>query len=193
VSDPTPVVGPADALEMLRRALKSQYHAALAMLRQAIEQCPEAVWASGDRVNPVWRIAYHTLYFTHLYLQPGEDSFRPWPSHQTWIQYMDDDPGTQDLDDFLELPQRPPRTGVPYTKTQLLEYWSVCDGMVDGGVDALDLLDPRSGFSWHVPPRSKAEQQIASIRHIQLHEAQIADRLSAEGGPRVEWVGGVGR
>ena len=52
--------------EALRSALKSQYHAALAMLREAIEKCPDELWASDEYTNRFWRIAYHTLYFTHL-------------------------------------------------------------------------------------------------------------------------------
>jgi lambda repressor-like predicted transcriptional regulator len=58
--------------ETLRAILKSQYHAALAMLKEALERCPEEVWFSQAHVNRFWQIAYHTLYFTHLYLQPNE-------------------------------------------------------------------------------------------------------------------------
>ena len=32
----------------VRAALKTQYHAALAMLRQAIELCPDAIWRSDE-------------------------------------------------------------------------------------------------------------------------------------------------
>jgi hypothetical protein len=59
--------------------------------------------------------------------------------------------------------------------------------MVDDCVDALDLLDPYSGFSWHQPRRSKMEQQIVNIRHLQLHATQLSDRLPPGSG--VEWVG----
>ncbi len=41
--------------EALRAALKSQYHAALAMLKMAIERCPDDLWTGGDYVNPTWR------------------------------------------------------------------------------------------------------------------------------------------
>src|SRR5437016_11355850 len=58
-----------DTIEMMRPVLKSQYHASLAMLRDTIERCPDALWTSGDYLNPFWRIAYHALYYTHFYLQ----------------------------------------------------------------------------------------------------------------------------
>src|SRR5947209_2331838 len=79
-----------DTIEIMRPVLKSQYHASLAMLRDTIERCPDALWTSGDYRNPFWRIAYHALYYTHFYLQPNSDSFRPWEHHQTGIQFMDD-------------------------------------------------------------------------------------------------------
>ena len=55
---------------LLRAALKSQYHAAPAMLRNAISRYPDALWTGGrGHGNPPWRIASHTLYYAHWYLQ----------------------------------------------------------------------------------------------------------------------------
>ncbi|MEQ1932961.1 MAG: hypothetical protein ABL962_03650 [Fimbriimonadaceae bacterium] len=74
----------------LRSALKEQYHASLTMLADCIEQCPEDLWTTpnprcedGDRIifRSFWRIAFHTAYFTHLYLGQGESSFQPAPSN----------------------------------------------------------------------------------------------------------------
>lgn len=41
--------------DALRTILKSQYHAALAMLREAIERCPDGDWASEEHVNAFWQ------------------------------------------------------------------------------------------------------------------------------------------
>src|SRR6266699_3623195 len=43
--------------EKLRAVLKSQYHASLAMLRQALERCPEDLWDNKDQGNAVWQTA----------------------------------------------------------------------------------------------------------------------------------------
>ena len=51
--------------DILRSVLKSQYHASLAMLRQALERCPEDLWYSQEQVNSFWQTAYHTLFFAH--------------------------------------------------------------------------------------------------------------------------------
>jgi len=177
------------ALEVLLRAtLKGQYHGVLAMLRSAIELCPDDLWARTGSGNPYWRVAYHALYYTHLYLQANERSFTPWEHHQTGLQDLDDVPAPPELLEFLELPNRPPKTGVPLTRSQVLEYWGVCDRMIDDAIDALDVLDPESGFSWHSPRRSKVEQQVNSIRHIQHHTSQLAVRLREANGTHIEWV-----
>ncbi len=171
----------------LKSALKSQYHGALGMLRLAIERCPERLWASDEYCNPFWRVAYHTLHYAHLYVQPNVDTFRPWEHHQTNIQHLDDIPAPPEIEDLIEFPHRPPQTGEPYSKEQILEYLSICEQMVDGTVDSLDLLDPQSGFSWYKLP--KMEHQIMSLRHIQHHVGQLADRVRAVADIGVDWVG----
>lgn len=100
------------SLEALRSALKSQYHASLAMLRTAIRACPKALWATSDNhANPCWRIAYHTLYYTDLYLQATNKVFHPWEHHQRGIQHMD----------------RWRKAWRPYTQAEVLAYWRLCD------------------------------------------------------------------
>ena len=64
-----------------KETIKSQYYASLEMLRQAIETCPEALWHGPEHQSPFWQIAYHALFYTHLYLQPTEKDFIPWEKH----------------------------------------------------------------------------------------------------------------
>ncbi len=162
----------ATSIEALRTALKSQYHATLAMLRAAIRRCPEDLWTSRDgHANPFWRIAYHTLFYTHLYLQANNRIFRCWQHHQREIQYMG----------------RWRKTWRVYAKAEVLAYWRICESLVDDAVDALDLTAPQSGFSWYKVP--KMEHQIVNIRHIQYHQAQLGDRLRAVTGIGVGWEG----
>jgi hypothetical protein len=168
----------------VQTALKGQYHAALGMLKQCIEQCPDDLWAGGAYPVPFWRVAYHTLYYTHLYLQQNEEGFRYWEHHR---------------DGYQSLP-RPPdgeREGIlaraidgPFTKAQILDYWRFCDAMIDAGVDRLDLEAQESGFPWHktIP---KLEHQIHNIRHIQHHAALLAGRLRLANGTDVRWVRSV--
>lgn len=149
----------------LRSVLKSQYHAALAMLREAVERCPAEEWLSRGHRNAFWQIAYHALFFTHLYLQPNEKAF------VLWHQHHGDDDGIR---------------GEPYSRAQVLEYWSFVDQAVDSAVDLLDLESPESGFSWH--QMSKLEHQLLTIRHVQHHAAQLADRLRSAADIGMKWV-----
>src|SRR5579862_460161 len=95
---------------MLRAVLKSQYHASLAMLREAIERCPPEEWLSTNHKNAFWQVSYHVLFFAHLYLQPDEAAFRLWEQHRGEGDGI---------------------AGEPYTQTQVLEYWEFCDRMID--------------------------------------------------------------
>jgi hypothetical protein len=140
------------------------------MLRDAIRLCPDDLWTSTrGHANPFWLIAYHTLFYTHLYLQANNRVFRPWEHHREGIQHMDG----------------PPKTGRPYTKEEVLAYWGFCVSAVDHAVDALNLNSSQSGFSWYKVP--KLEHQIISIRHLQYHQAQLADRLRTATGAGVNW------
>jgi hypothetical protein len=165
----------------VRAALKSQYHAALGMLRQTIEQCPDDLWLSTEHKNAYWQVAYHVLYFAHLYLMPDEAGFRPWKGHQSDVQHPDGIPGRADPNSSLPLIPK------PYTKSQVLAYWSICDETVDPALDTLDLNSADSGFSWYKMP--KLEHQIVNIRHIQHHTAQLADRLRFATDTGTRWIG----
>jgi hypothetical protein len=165
----------------LRSILKSQYHAGLAMLRETVENCPDELWESEEYANRCWQVAYHVLYFTHLYLSPGEAAFRPWKHHQAHAQHPDGIPGPADPDSNL------PLIPEPYTREQVLDYWRECDQMVDEAVDRLDLHRPESGFHWYRV--SKLEHQLINLRHLQHHTAQLADRLRAAPGIGTHWIG----
>jgi DinB family protein len=156
----------------IQAALKSQYHASLAMLREAIESCPSSLWTAEGYANPFWQVAYHTLYYTDLYLQPGEAAFTPWEHHR---------PGHHRFG--AEGESAGPIT--PYTAAELAACWIRCDGLVDSAVDRLDLTAPDSGFSWY--QMSKLEHQLLNLRHLQHHTGQLADRLRQVADRGVTW------
>src|SRR5438270_7589089 len=62
-------------IEYLKTVLTRQYEASLCMLDGCVRRCPAEHW-EGKVGNGTFRqIAYHTLYFTDLYLSPGEEAF----------------------------------------------------------------------------------------------------------------------
>lgn len=159
----------------IRSALKGQYHGALAMLKRAIESCPERMWDGDAQPVPFWQVAYHTLYFTHLYLQPSIAHFRPWAQHRGEHHDLPWPPGSR------------PSITDPYAKAEILVYWSICDAMVDEAVDALDLEAADCGIPWH-KGMPKLDHQLHNIRHIQHHAAILSGRLRAADGTDVDWV-----
>lgn len=163
------------------QALKRQYKAGLAMLRQAVELCPEQTWAGSEHVNAPWQLAYHALFFTHLYLAPAETDFRPWPKHVGEVQHPDGIAGPRDPSSQL------PIIPEPYSRDDVLEYVDYVSERVDTMVDAIDLGSAESGFDWY--PISKVEHQIVNVRHLQHHTAQLMDRVREAAGVGVDWVG----
>jgi hypothetical protein len=170
------------ATAALSTVLKSQYHAALAMLHECVEKCPEGLWLDEAPTNAFWRVAYHTLFFTHLYLGRDAESFRPWAEHRRGNQNEDGIVG-RDLDPKSDLPAGPD----PYSREQVLRYWDFVDTMVDEAVESMDLRRRESGFSWYQIP--KLEHQLVNLRHLSHHTAQLADRLRAAENVGIKWVG----
>jgi hypothetical protein len=158
-------------IEMNKDIVKSQYHASLEMLRQAVSKCPDSLWDDREDKNAFWRVAYHALFFTHLYLQASLEDFCPWVKHKENYEAMD-----------RQLPQ----DGVPYTKGEILEYCEMCGEQVEERVASLE-PDAPSGFHWL--PFSKLELQFYNIRHLQQHTGELCERLGARGDVEVGWVG----
>ncbi len=64
-------------LEFWRAAIRRQFHAAIDMLGNAIEACPNTVWFGRER-GAFWYLAFHVLFFLDLYLSSEDESrFRP--------------------------------------------------------------------------------------------------------------------
>ena len=74
---------------------------------------------------------------------------------------MDDQERLPDRARIGELPHRPPKTGKPYTKEEVLAYWNICDSAIDRAVDALDITNPDCGFFWYKV--SKKESISSSV------------------------------
>ena len=157
-----------------RETIISQYHAALEMLKQAILACPETLWHRPDDRTPFWQIAYHALFFTHVYVQASEQAFSPWIGHRDEYRFEKDVARTS-----LAEP------AVPATKAIVLEYLAFCQHQVAEKVSVM-VLDAASGFDWLT--FTKFELQLYSIRHIQQHVGELMERLGTPAG-EIDWVG----
>ena len=161
---------------MTQEIIKSQYRASLAMLKEAVAKCTDALWDDPSYSNRFWHIAYHVLFYTHLYLQVDGATFTPWSKHRNEYEQLGPTPWP---------PHKEPDIGAPYSKEEVLEFLDVCEDEVDAQVSALDLA-AASGFDWL--PFDKLELQFYNIRHLQHHTGQLIDRLRLSAAVRVGWV-----
>jgi hypothetical protein len=166
-----------DANVRAAEVIRSHYHAALSMLEQTIERCPDALWYDSEPVNRFWHVAYHALIYTHFYLHPSEETFVPWEKHRQGYQSFTDSPESSDGS---------PAQYEPYSREDLLAYLAICRQEVDRQIDQLDLAGP-SGFDWL--PFNKLELQFYNIRHIQQHVGELSGRLFAQAGIEIDWIG----
>ena len=131
-----------------KKVIKSQYAAALEMLKQAIVKCPESIWDDPGHKNRFWHVAYHALFYTDLYVRPSERDFAPWEKHRDEYEFMGPLPWP---------PHKKPDIGEPYSKQEVLEYLGICQNVVEATVPTLN-LDEASGFGWL--PMGKLELQL---------------------------------
>lgn len=152
--------------------IKNQTHAALTMLTECVENCPEAVWLSGTHPRPYWKIAYHAAAYADCFLSKSFDSWEKWTHHRpeaTWTF----------SDDSFEIP-----VVEAYTTAQVMEYIGLIREQVDKRVDSLDLKEMECGIPWY-PGLPRAELLVLNVRHIsehvgQMHEIRIAAGLDVD-------------
>lgn len=155
----------------IRAPLKRQHHASLAMLRQAIERCPEDTWLGGEHPRTYWRIAYHAAAYAHLYLYDNLTSWTPWTKARKECAQLEGD---------VEVSS-------PYTKIEMLEFVDLISSEVDSRINALDLDAPKCGFTWY-PKVTRFELLILSLRHLHGHIGQLTEILIAQD-LDVDWMG----
>jgi hypothetical protein len=161
----------------MHQVIQSQYLASLEMLRQAIVRCPASLWADAAYKNPFWHLAYHALFYTHLYAQPSQEHFVQWAKHREQYEFLGALPWP---------PHDEPDIGEPYSKDEVLEYYELCQQQVIERVALLDLDAAESGFFWL--PMGKMELQFYNIRHLQHHTGQLCERLRTAEGIGIDWV-----
>jgi hypothetical protein len=145
------------------------------MLKDAIQACPDALWTDAGYTNPFWHVAYHALFYTHLYVQRAGEDFAPWERHREQYEFLGPMPWP---------PHEKPKIGEPYTVEDVLDYHAFCAAQVDEIVPTLD-LEAESGFPW--VPLSKLGLQIYNIRHLQHHTGQLVERLRTGAEVGVNW------
>lgn len=156
----------------LKASIWQQYGAALDTLDDALRLCPDHLWTvqlwnddEDARYGQFWFIAYHTLFWTDLFLTGSMSGFKP-PSP------------------FIrgQLPE------TPYSQEQVKTYLDQCRTKGKAAIE--ELTDEQAyqicTFEWMQP--TFLELQIYSFRHIQEHAAQLNLVLGEHGVTGQDWV-----
>lgn len=170
-------------LELVRSSIGSQLSAALAMLGDAIERCPDDLWAERVGERAFWEVAFHVAYYTDLYLTPPET---PWPEPPPWAW-----PHAAGLGRTMEPPFRPltpEETGPELPRWEVAAYVrSLTDKLRDSlSRETEASLAGPSGFFWL--GMARAGVYLYNLRHVQHHAGQLCAVLRREG-VSVEWQG----
>jgi uncharacterized damage-inducible protein DinB len=147
-------------------SIQSQYHAAFNMLENAIKDCPVSLWQDNSYQNKYWHIAFHTLFYSHLYLSESKEAFIFWKKYKE---------NAHQLNVTVE----------PYSQQEILEYLELCRKQVDERIPLID-LDAPAGFSWL--PMNRLELLLYNLRHIQHHTGQLIDRLRGKAKVSSNWM-----
>ena len=146
-------------IDYVKQILTAQYEASLAMLNQCIEACPPEHW-EGKIANGTFRwVAYHTLFFTDLYLSPNEQAFELRDLHHRGGD------------------EREPVAAPGLSKDDTLAYVPLCRQKIYESLatETEESLAGPSGFSWYKITRG--EMHLVNIRHIQHHTGQLSAYL----------------
>jgi hypothetical protein len=165
--------------EILRKALNSQYAAALKMLENTITQCPLDLWQGRlyqeRQLRPefaeFWYIVSHVLFWTDLYLTGSYEGFTP-PLPFTLVE----------MDPAGVLPDR------VYTQHQLLIYLDHCQKKSRECISALTEESVARVCHLVWGDVSYLELLLDTLRHIQEHAAQLNLYLGQARGNPSRWV-----
>lgn len=154
----------------------NQFGAAIDMLDNAIEACPDDLWQARlfpDEIPEFaefWYVAYHTLFWLDFYLSEAAEGFAP-PAPFTLSEF-----------DAGLLPER------VYTKEELREYLvygrTKCQTRIESITDFMAPQRVRSDW----PEMSVAEMLIYNLRHVQEHAAQLSLFLGQNVASAPGWV-----
>lgn len=157
-------------IEFLKTILTGQFEAALCMLNDCIQKCPQEHW-DGRIGNDTFRqVAYHTLFFVDLYLSPGETAFQLRDCHH---RGGDERSSTA--------------ASIGLTKDETLAYLAVCrqKAVETLASETADTLEGASGFARL--PFSRGELHLYNVRHVQHHTGQLSAFLRRIVNDREGW------
>jgi hypothetical protein len=143
-------------LDYFKQLLVAQYEGSLAMLNRCMDACPREHWEGKIAQGTFRWVAYHTLFFTDLYLSINNEAFQLRNLHERGGD------------------ERCPEVCPGLPKEEALAYVPLCREKMQASVarETEDSLVGPSGFFWYEITRG--EMHLVNIRHIQHHAGQLS-------------------
>ena len=162
-----------EILKTISDAINGQYGAAIAMLEQNIEKCPNEVWDDRTSGPPFWHVAYHVMWFLDWYLSDSKIARESFKSKF----------GNEHFEQLNKTPK------MVLTRVQLLEYLSNIKEKAKKRFENIteDHLSEPSIFEWH--GSSVLSSLLYNLRHLMLHIGALNLRLHSKGVKLDNWVG----
>jgi hypothetical protein len=139
-----------------KSALWSQLGAAIDMLENAIDACPEELWGDRSRYPEFWYVVYHTLFFLDYYLSDSVDDFVP--------------PAPFNLDELDPAGVMPERV---YTREEMRGYLHHGRAKARSVVESLTDERAREPRRFSSQDSTLLELLLGNLRHVQHHAAQL--------------------
>jgi hypothetical protein len=157
--------------KIFKEIVWSQFGAAIDMLKNAIIECPDDLWADKSKKHEFWYMAYHTLFWLDCYLYGLIEGFKP---PQPF--------GLEELDPAGVMPER------VYSKDELLTYLEHGRRRCRVTIQAMTAQEAATKYAFGKVEMRRDELLLYNLRHVQHHTAQLnlLLRQSADFGSR--WI-----
>ncbi len=180
-------------MKIFVEACERQYRHTFTMLRQAVELCPEELWAEREEGEPpVWQQVYHTLIITDGY---AGESFGDFPTEAVSVlEPREPEPGEPPWRPLVErveaLMHADHVPAAVVTRERMLEYLGRVEERCHEALarDAgLDPADPATNpFPW--TGSTAFDKHIYNLRHLHHHLGRVNGLLRRRAGVGNPWV-----
>ena len=139
--------------QSFKQALWHQFGAAILMLENAINACPDYLW---DTETQFWYRSYHTLFYLDYYLSTEPENFNP--------------PAPFTLSEFASTGKLPDRV---YSKAELINYLQFSQQKCHELINGLTTETAAHRFINIAKNYSRLEIILYNMRHVQHHAGQL--------------------
>ena len=152
-----PKTGDFEVDATMRTLLWHQFGAAIDMLENAIDACPDDLWSDRSRNPQYWYVAYHTLFWLDLYSFGAVEGYVPGGPFNA----------AEELDPAGIIPAR------AFTKQEIKAYLEQGRKRTRKVIDSLTSDNAHARHSAHWGEIGTVELLLYNMRHVQHHTAQL--------------------